>query len=382
MNHYDKAKKTISIIFLMVVGAVLLQSCSVKNVDNSATTQPAEVEFEKLKVEIDKDNHLFILKSEELNQEFKGKILTYDYPNTANVYKIVPYSGESVLFYNPIKDWQRVWFQALPILNGQTNIALDGTVGNDRLSRLERKSVIDSLTRVDAADFKYFEIIKTAYPNVVFGNYVLRYTYPVTSSDLYDIRTFDSVRKKEVNADVIKERSFDYYVIRRSIDGITVGTAENLDLHYVKYDAGTKEETFVSSEAWKMFYDGTDVYEVHNNDKAAVNDIKIYKNDLPVLPIEQALKKATPTIYRLLSDSGKETRIYAIELVYLTVQVSDMSNVDYYNDEYIPRNTDEAYLYPYWVVYIHSNYITVGVDEADHRPLLINAITGEVIVCN
>lgn len=382
MIPYDKAKRAIVIIFLTALGTALIQGCSVKEIDNSTSNQPTEVEFEKLKVEIDNDNHSFILKSDELNKEMKGMILTYEHPDTANIYRIVPYDEEPSLFYNPIKDWQRVWFQALPILNGQTNISLDGTVGNERLSRLERKSVIDSMTKLDATDFKQLELIKTAYPNASFGNYVLRYTYPAITSDLYELRTFDLVRKKEVNADVIKERSFDYYVIRRSIDGITVGTAENLDLHYVKYDADTKEETFVSSEAWKMFYDGTDVYEVHNNDKAAVNDIKIYKNDLPVLPIEQALKKATPTIYRLLSDSGKETRIYAIELVYLTVQVSDMSNVDYYNDEYIPRNTDEAYLYPYWVVYIHSNYITVGVDEADHRPLLINAITGEVIVCN
>ena len=382
MNHYDKAKKTISIIFLIVVGTVLLQSCSVKNVDNSATTQPAEVEFEKLKVEIDKDNNLFILKSEELNQEFKGMILTYDYPNTANVYKIVPYSGESVLFYNPIKDWQRVWFQALPILNGQTNIALDGTVGKDRLSRLERKSVIESLTRVDVADFKHFEIIKTAYPNVTFGNYVLRYTYPVTSSDLYDIRTFDLIRKKEVTADIIKERPFDYYVIRRTFDGIIVGTPENLYTHYDKYDAVKKEETYISSENWNMYYDGTDIYEVHDNDKATVNDIEVYQSDQPILSLEQALKKAAPTLYRFISDSEKETKIYAVELVYLTVQVSDMSNVDYYNVEYIPRNNDVAYLYPYWVVYIHSDYMSMGFDEADHRPLLINAITGEVIVCN
>lgn len=210
----------------------------------------------------------------------------------------------------------------------------------------------------------------------------MRYTYPVTSSDLYDIRTFDSVRKKEVTADIIKERPFDYYVIRRTFDGIIVGTPENLYTHYAKCDAVKKEETFISSGDWNMFYDGTDIYEVHENNKATVNDIEVYQSNQPILSIEQALKKAAPTLYRFISDSEKETRIYAVELVYLTVQVSDMSNVDYYNDDYIPRNNDVAYLYPYWVVYIHSDYMSVGVDEADHRPLLINAITGEEIVCN
>ena len=57
MIPYDKAKRAIVIIFLTALGTALIQGCSVKEIDNSTSNQPTEVEFEKLKVEIDNDNH-------------------------------------------------------------------------------------------------------------------------------------------------------------------------------------------------------------------------------------------------------------------------------------------------------------------------------------
>ncbi len=383
MNHYDKAKKTtLAIVIMTLIAAMLMQGCKGEITDNSSETQPSSIEYEQLKIDIDNENHCFVIKKDDSNIEMKGMILTYDHPDTANVYKIVPYDEEPEIYYNPIKEWQRVEFQPLTILNGFPVHYLDGTFGDARLSRSERKGVIDSLTRINAPDFGRMEKIKTSCPNAVFSDYVIRYTYPATDTDLYELTTFDLIRKTEVTVDFIKEKPIDYYVIRRSVGGITVGTPSNIYTHYEKYDDKKKEETLIFNEEWKFLYDGKDLYEIHTNDKATEKNIKVYQSDLPVLPVEQAFKKAAPSINRILSDSQKETWIYAAELVYLTVQLTDVSNIDYNNANYIPRSRNEGYWYPFWVIYTHSNFMSVGADEADHRPLLVNAITGEVILCN
>lgn len=375
-------------IIATVICAVLLQGCSSNNINTTSSNSSIEtVDYGQLDVDIDQSNHSFSIKCESVNKDLclQGKLLTFDHPKTVDVYKIIPFDEEPELFYNPIKEYKRVWFQALTILMGQAVIYSDGTVGTDRLSRDERNSVIKSMERVDSSDIKQMEIIKAALPNATFSDYALRYTYPAIKSDLYQISTFDKKLKRETLADTIKDRSFDYYVIRRSINGIVVGMPYNIDTRYVNYNKVKKEETSIYSEDWKMFYDGVNIYEVHTNDKATEKDIEIYLKDQPVLTFEQAMSKASPTITQMLTDSAKgikDTHIYAAELVYLTVQVSDMRNVDYYNDyNRVPASYD-AYLYPFWAIYILSNQTAAGEDIADHRPLLVNAVTGEVLICN
>ena len=43
---------------------------------------------------------------------------------------------------------------------------------------------------------------------------------------------------------------------------------------------------------------------------------------------------------------------------------------------------DNSYIYPFWVFYISEDQYVLGEDQAVTKPILVNAITGEVIVCN
>jgi len=43
---------------------------------------------------------------------------------------------------------------------------------------------------------------------------------------------------------------------------------------------------------------------------------------------------------------------------------------------------DNSYIYPFWVFYISEDQYVLGEDQAVTKPILVNAITGEVIMCN
>ncbi len=366
---------TLKILIIIVsIGVIVLCGCSGNvDFDESAVPPSSVFDYGLLTVEVNLDNHVFVMRYKETYYE--GVILTYDYPQFANVYKIIPFDEEPTVFFNPIKEWRRVWFQALGLLTGAQRKYNDITNKYEQLSRYERNSVVESMTRQNISDLEQMKIIKSAYPSAVFDDYILKSTYPAIERNLYDIQSFDVLQKESVVIDTINNRSFDYYVIRRSLNGILVGTPSNIDLHYVDNDDAGLTKISIYSEEWKMFYDGLNIYEVHNNNNVTEQNIENYINDQPVLSFEQALSEAAPTITNILSDSiisGKETKIYAAELVYLTIQESDINNHDNY----------DAYLYPFWVIYIHTNYMSAGVDCAYRKPVLVNAITGEVVICN
>ena len=95
MINRHKAKKTaLAIVIMTLIAAMLMQGCKGEITDNSSETQPSSIEYEQLKIDIDNENHCFVIKKDDSNIEMKGMILTYDHPDTANVYKIVPYDEE------------------------------------------------------------------------------------------------------------------------------------------------------------------------------------------------------------------------------------------------------------------------------------------------
>lgn len=339
----------------------------------SENTENDSHAYGKLNIEINNNDHFFIFNStfNDTDLYITGKILTYDYPKTVNVYKISSLDDFQSPFANPIKKWKSVSFQTTSLLMGKPKYK-NNMKAYDQLSRLERVGVIQSMTRMSTTDLREMETIQAGYPKVIFTDYVLKSTFPAVNSNLYEITAYDIKLNCEVVIDTIKDRPVDYYVIRRSVDGITVGLPSCIDLHYEKYNEISKTGTEVINEDMKMFFDGVNIYEVHNNTKIIKSNMDIYMKDKKVLSFEQACDKASSYISQLLSDSmieGRETYIYAAELVYLTVLETD-------------NNTYEAYLYPFWIIYIQSNYMSVGEDIADHQPLLVNAVTGEVVVCN
>lgn len=377
-------KRTCIIVVLLC--AVFLQGCTGDSPDLSANNPGLTIDYEDLHIEFDQVNHSFMIgnKNNDDIQKAKGKLYTHDYPQTANVYKITPWDTDKDPFYNPISEWQLASFKTTELLMGNTKYK-NAMSEHDQLSRQERLSVIYSMTRIDAFETNEMYTIKTGFPNAVFSNYVLKSTFPAIKSNLYEISSFDVNLDREVVVDTIIDKTVDYYVIRRSIDGIIVGLPSSVDLYCSNYNDKTKQERLIASEEYQMFYDGVDIYEVHSNGKATEKDIVVYLKDQYLLSFEQAINKASKTISQILSDSDKEkkdTHIYAAELVYLTVQITDMSDNDFYSAEHIIRDPNNAYLYPFWVIYIYSNYMCLGEDIADHKPLLVNAVTGEVIICN
>ena len=386
MMNFNKIKKIA--ITTILVGSLFMQGCTGSAGDNAPTDQSnSNIDNGKINIEIDQANHVFVITSKELGADFRqeGKILTYSYPETANVYKIFPYDNyQDTFIYNPIKEWKVSSFQATILMLGHKAYK-NNKEGKDSLSRAERISVLNSLTRVNVADFKEMDKIKAGYSDAVFADYVVKYTFPATKKDLYEITHFDLKLNYDTVLDDVKDRPLDYYVIRRSINGITVGLPKCVDLWYEKYDSESKIGKQICSEAGKMFYDGTNIYEVHNNANAKENDLEIYLKDQPVMSPEKALNMVATNIYDSLSYSseiGGKTSVYAVELVYLTVMTSDFGDVDYYNDPIVYWDNDKAYIYPFWVIYKHDNYMSVGEDIAEHKPMLVNAITGEVIICD
>ena len=381
-------RKTNATIAAILVGAVIVSGCKGSNDNNNSTVQSnSTFDCDKISVEIDETNHVFTIKCDSINKDFRqeGKLLTYNVPATANVYKIYPFDDYQLSpLYNPIREWKTVSFQVFTLMAGQKP-EKNNIEGKDSLSRAERISAINTLTRIDAADFKQMDVIKSGYSDVVFCDYAIRYTFPATKKDLYLITHFDLKLNYNIVLDEVKDRPLDYYIIRRSIDGITVGLPESAVLYYEKYDRKTRIGTYIYSEDKKTFYDGESIYEVRNNANASPDDIELYLKDQSVLPFEKAINKVLPAIYQMLSYSAKtggESYFYAAELVYLTVGTTDYSDVDYDNTSIIYKDTSNAYIYPFWAFYVLDNQVLAGEDVAQCEPILVNAITGEVIICD
>lgn len=400
MKHFDKAKRTI--VIMVVLCALIAQGCSDNNSANQSlagiplsggSTETTESsaensaitgnDYEQLRIETDQDNHSFAIKYIKAGKDYQldGRMLTYEYPETANVYRIIPSYEDKNVQFNPVEGWTDCWFQAYCSLT--CIIGHNSETGTDEvLSRAERNSVNDSMVRLDNADYKQMAKIRSAFPEAVFGDYTLRFTYPPTNTDLYEINYINPYNRRDNILDTIKGRPFDYYVTRRVIDGITVGLPANADASYLRYDNENNQTTTIENEEWIEFYDGKDIYEVHCY-RANEKDTEVYLKSKPVISVEQAFDKAKPIIIDRLSEN-KETHIYAAELVYLVVTVYDMSN-EIFSDEKTTSDTYETYLYPFWVFYMHSNYKAMGFDSADRDPVIVNAITGESIdpcVCN
>lgn len=394
MKHFDKAKRTI--VIMVVLCALIAQGCFDNNSANQSlagiplsggntvtTESSAEnsaisgTDYEQLRIETDQDNHSFAIKYIKAGKEYQldGKLLTYGYPETANVYRIIPSYEDRNVQFNPVEGWTDCLFQAYSSLT--CIIGHNSETGTEEvLSKAERNSVNDSMVRLDNADYKQMAKIRSAFPEAVFGDYTLRFTYPPTNTDLYEIDYDNPSNRRDYILDTIKGRPFDYYVTRRVIDGIIVGLPANADFFCLRYDKAMKQTTTIESEEWIEFYDGKDIYEVHCY-RANEKDTEVYLKSKPVMSVEQAFDKAKPIIIERLSEN-KETHIYAAELVYLVVTVYDMSN-EIFSDEKTTSDTYETYLYPFWVFYMHSNYKAMGSDSADRDPVIVNAITGEAI---
>ena len=265
----------------------------------------------------------------------------------------------------------------------QVNSVLTCLVGHNSetgseevLSAADRNSVNDSMTMLNNADYKQMEKIRSAFPDAVFGDYTVRFTYPPTNTDLYELNYTSTKNRKDFILDTIKGRPFDYYVTRRVIDGISIGVPANVDIFYLRYNSELKQTTTIENDYYIQFYDGKDIYEVHcclDNQK----DAEVYMKDKPVLSIEQAFEKAKPMIINRLSE-GKESHVFAAEMAYLAVTVYDMSN-EPYSDSNVTSSTYDTYLYPFWIFYMHSNYKVLGSDSADRVQVIVNAVTGETI---
>ena len=281
MKHFDKAKRTV--VIMVVLCALIAQGCfdnnsanqslagiplSGKNTESTESSaadsaMPGD-DYEQLRIETDKDNHLFVIKYTKAGKEhqLEGKLLTYDYPDTANVYRIIPSYEDKSILYNPVEGWTDCWFQAYSSLtciighNSETDT-------DEVLSRVERNSVNDSMVRLDNADYKQMAKIRSAFPEAVFGDYTLRFTYPPTNTDLYGINYINPQNRRDNILDTIKGRSFDYYITRRVIDGITVGLPANADFFCLRYDKAMKQTTIIYNEQYIEFYDGKDHYEVY-----------------------------------------------------------------------------------------------------------------------
>jgi hypothetical protein len=394
MKHFDKAKRTV--VIMVALCALIAQGCSDNNSANQSlagiplsggnteTTESSDdnsaisgADYEQLRIETDQDNHSFAIKYIKAGKEYQldGKLLTYGYPETANVYRIIPSYEDKNVHYNPVEGWTDCLFQAYSSLT--CLIGHNSETGTEEvLSKAERNSVNDSMVRLDNADYKQMAKIRSAFPEAVFGDYTLRFTYPPTNTDLYEIDYDNPYNRRDYILDTIKGRPFDYYVTRRVIDGIIVGLPANADFFCLRYDKAMKQTTTIESEEWIEFYDGKDIYEVHCY-TANKKDTEVYLKSKPVMSVEQAFDKAKPIIIERLSEN-KETHIYAAELVYLVVTVYDMSN-EIFSDEKTTSDTYETYLYPFWVFYMHSNYKAMGSDSADRDPVIVNAITGEAI---
>lgn len=405
MNESRRLKGIV--VLMALLGAVIIQSCS----DNSGNKQslatiPLNIAgdntttedtipsdpvtnvsgYAQLSVDIDNENHLFTISCEDIDKDqcWQGKILTYDVPDTANVYRIIRSDEKPSPACMYIDGWTNGLFQSGVLLTGY-GVRNEQTNTVDYLSTADKKKVIDSITVLNASDSKNIAKIKTAYPNVTFNDVVLRVTYPAVSTNLYEFETIDTTIVDEYVYDTIKGRPFNMYVIRRVLDRINVGIPSivcgDIDGYY---DNGSKTKTRIISENYEQFYDNQDVYEVHcyfTNEK----NVEVYLKNQPILSFEQAIEKASKELYVFFSDSIKTQqtpRVYAAELAYLTVQIYDMSDVEGKVEKWTYSNKYESYLTPFWIIYTHTDYKTGGADCGSQDIIIVNAINGEVLRVN
>ena len=183
---FQKRKRLSAVsIMLTMIGSMLLNGCS-GEINNSSSVEQSSAPSANsgMYIEIDQENHSFVIKSDKLKTETTGVILTYSCPDTANVYKVDYRDDPQTSFiYNQIKDWKVALFQCSTLMTGSTQTK-NNVEGKDSLNRKERKSVINSLTRIDTSDFKQMELIKAGYPDAEYDDYVLRFTFPATKTIL------------------------------------------------------------------------------------------------------------------------------------------------------------------------------------------------------
>ena len=379
MRNLDRVKK--AVVIIVVAGTLAAQGCSDKNsADHSlkgiplfgGTTETTESsvenplissgDFEQMRIETDQDKHILVIKYNKAGKEYQ-------------LDGIIPSNEANDITFNPVEGWTDCVMQVDSVLT--CLVGHNSETGSEEvLSAADRNSVNDSMTMLNNADYKQMEKIRSAFPDAVFGDYTLRYTYPATNTDLYEINYINTIKREDNILDTIKKRPFDYYVTRRVIDEISIGVPANVDIFYLRYNSELKQTTTIENDYYTQFYDGKDIYEVHcclDNQK----DAEVYMKDKPVLSIEQAFEKAKPMIINRLSE-GKESHIFAAEMAYLAVTVYDMSN-EPYSDSNVTSSTYDTYLYPFWIFYMHSNYKVLGLDSADRVQVIVNAVTGETI---
>ncbi len=389
-----------ALIVITIAGTMLLQGCSISTSESSSsahtlatisltpdveteTTAESSVDAnesfsetepnDRLSVDIDQNAHTFVISYEgyDANEYLEGVILTYDHPDTAKVYRIIPSEEETDPFYNAISEWQMGRFPVLELLLGY-----EQGQSYTHLSRSEINSVLDSLARIDISDIDSIDTITEAFPDVVFNDYALKETFPAVESHLYQVAVFDESIGEERIADTIIGRDLDHYLIRQALDGIPIGAPSDVEVEYYYSDDEHTTTTRIINDYYKMYYDGANVYEIFTIN----NDLENKQEQQTLLSFEQAIDFATPAISDILDEASNndwEAHIYAAELVYLMVLDSDY--IDFDSDVSISHNNDESYLSPFWVIYVHTNQVISGSECVSRKAILINAITGEVL---
>lgn len=358
---------------------LLSESTNESTAESTSETSALEDEHH-LDIEVNEEEHTFVIHADNdvLDEDLCGSILTYSNPTTAPVYKINHDMNDHWL-YNPFSEWQYANFAGGMLLLGDGSYNEDGTEFI-QLSIEEVNSVIDSLTRVDADDFEQMDIIESAFPDANFSDYVLRSTFPPISSDLYLVSSFDEELGEEVIIDTVRDREINLYIVRQNLSGIPLGLP--IDIYwggFNYYDADDECIYASCSYAFNMYYDGTDVYEIHTDE----SELEIFAEDLSVLTLDEAFELANSAIYdRLFSWKMYEnfnTRIYEAELIYLPLNMVEISNEEYESDmRYSLIDDDNWYLYPCWAFYIHYSYTNPEADGSNRGVIIINAVNDDV----
>ena len=302
-------------------------------------------------------------------------LLTHNIPQTANVYRVISRDKEIMPCDNPVSSMQMVEFQSFPLMRGD-KVYNDDFTESSQLSHENLSGIVDSYTNLDGSEVEKMGAITDAFPDSVWCDYVIRSTFPAVTSDLYQIVSWDATGDVIV-ADTVMERPLDLYVIRPSVDDIPIGAPYDAGVGYGRYDSDEEREFRIVDEQRYMFYDNESIYEVH----ADCTNVELYLHEQPILTFEQAIDVAVPTLSELFNESQKnnwETRVYAVELVYLETSESYISNADYYGEGSFTRSSCENYLYPFWVIYTHTNCYVAGTESAYRRSVMVNAVTGEV----
>lgn len=378
-NREAETKQTLSAISLNNSGSVNASSTTVAISEMTTNETIREIDDHQIDVDISNDTHTFVINSDVDNySNMTGMIFTYDVPDKANVYRILSIDEDVDVFYNPINKWEMVSFQSLSLMRAEQFFNEDMT-DYEQLSHDDINSIIDSITRINSYEFEQIDMITSSFLDSEWCDYLIKETFPAISSDMYHIVSWDSISGDEITIDTVRNRNLDLYVIKSSINGIPVGTSDDSGATYGHYDIDTEIESRIMNDYWYMFYDDTNIYEVHTG----YHDTEIYLRDQPILSFDQAIEVAKPAIYSLIYESSNkkwDTSIYAAELVYLPTSDCYISSSVYMGEGSFSREGCEYYLYPFWVIYTHTNCVIAGTETAYSNPIFVNAITGEVFV--